>query len=77
MSDTDKPIWSCGVNNHPDSLIYFDKLYGAQCSWEVCQVCGETHSMTELSVPNDDAQDTTHGYYDSRGYHYYSGGDDQ
>jgi len=72
---SEKPIWSCGTDDHPDSLIYFDKVYGTQCSWEICQVCGEKHHVTELKSPEDDI-DTTHGYYDSHGYHYYSSGND-
>lgn len=67
----------CSTGDHPDSLIYFDKVYGAQCSWEICQVCGEKHHLVELK-PVDEDRDTTCGYYDDRdGYHYYASGDDQ
>jgi hypothetical protein len=33
---------------HPESLIYFDKVYGLQSSWEVCDHCGQEHSFQIL-----------------------------
>lgn len=38
---------------HPESLIYFDKVYGAQCSWQVCDYCQQEFNMTELQAPED------------------------
>lgn len=68
---TVKSLWDC---EHPSSLIYFDTVYGAQCSWEICDVCGTKHSVTELKAPDEVVNehfytDQMPGYYDAAGYH--------
>lgn len=40
------------VCQHLESLIYFDRVYGAQCSWEICDTCHEEFNFTELSPPD-------------------------
>lgn len=71
---TVKSLWDC---EHPSSLIYFDRLYGSQWSWEVCEHCGTKHHEVELKAPDEDRSLTDDSsYYDSRGFHYYREGSD-
>lgn len=72
----DVTVKSLKACQHPESLIYFDRVYGAQCSWEVCDTCGVEFHMTEL-VPPEHIRQTEAAWSDSHGYHYYSGGGEQ
>lgn len=40
------------VCKHVESLIYFDRVYGATCSWQVCDSCGVEFNFTELQAPD-------------------------
>lgn len=69
----DVTVKSLKACQHPSSLIYFDRIYGAQCSWEVCDTCGLEFHMTEL-VPPEHIRQTEAAWSDSHGYHYYNDG---
>lgn len=38
---------------HPESLMYFDRVYGVQCSWQVCDHCEVKFNMTPLEERAD------------------------
>lgn len=38
---------------HVESLVYFDRVYGTQCSWQVCDYCEQTFNMTPLEEHTD------------------------
>jgi hypothetical protein len=33
---------------HPESLVYFDKVYGMQSSWQVCDYCEQEFNFQTL-----------------------------
>lgn len=70
----DVTVKSLEACQHPESLIYFDRIYGAQCSWEVCDHCGTKHAQVTLAGPAEELSETR---YNDRGYNYYASGDDQ
>lgn len=35
---------------HLERLIYFDRVYGRQCSWEECMACGAQINMMDLET---------------------------